>query len=212
LTIVITGTTRGIGAALAKRYREAGESVISLGRGPECTFVDLEDTNSIKMLRKELADIPIDLLICNAGVFLDGDEDIKNGYNSDLWHKTFSINVTSVFLLIQNLLPNIMATKGKIAILASQMGSQKTANGGNYIYRASKAAVINLGRNLATDLTRRQIPIGIYHPGWVRTDMGGDKADISVEEASLGLIRRFSELSMKNTGCFETWNGKKHPF
>ena len=133
------------------------------------------------------------------------------GYKSDLWLKTFSVNVISVFLLIQKMLPNIINAEGKIAIIASQMGSQQKANGGDYIYRASKAAVINLGRNLAKDLSSRRIPVGIYHPGWVKTDMGGAKADISVEEAASGLIDRFSELSMKKTGCFETWDGKKHP-
>ena len=109
------------------------------------------------------------------------------------------------------MLPNIINAEGKIAIIASQMGSQQKANGGDYMYRASKAAVINLGRNLAKDLSPRRIPVGIYHPGWVKTDMGGAKADISVEEAASGLIDRFSELSMKKTGCFETWDGKKHP-
>jgi NAD(P)-dependent dehydrogenase (short-subunit alcohol dehydrogenase family) len=53
------------------------------------------------------------------------------------------------------------------------MGSSERAPGGSYIYRASKAAATNLGRNLATDLAPRGIAVGIYHPGWVRTDMGG---------------------------------------
>ena len=212
MTVLITGTTRGIGAALAKNMREVGERVLSVGRGENCIHVDLEDSNSIEALETKLKNVPIDLLICNAGIFIDRDQDLGYGYKSDLWLKTFSVNVISVFLLIQNMLPNIINAEGKIAIIASQMGSQQKANGGDYIYRASKAAVINLGRNLAKDLSSRRVPVGIYHPGWVKTDMGGAKADISVEEAASGLIDRFSELSMKKTGCFETWDGKKHPF
>ena len=211
MTVVITGTTRGIGAALAKNMREVGESVLSLGRGENCIYVDLEDPSSIEALKTKLNNVPIDLLVCNAGIFIDRDQDLDYGYKSDLWLKTFSVNVISVFLLIQRMLPNIINAEGKIAIIASQMGSQQKANGGDYIYRASKAAVINLGRNLAKDLSPRRVPVGIYHPGWVKTDMGGAKADISVEEAASGLIDRFSELSMKKTGCFETWDGKKHP-
>lgn len=211
MTIAITGTTRGIGAALAKKMRGAGENVLSLGRGENCIHVDLENASSIEALETKLNNIPIDLLVCNAGIFIDRDQDLNYGYKSDLWIKTFSINVISVFLLIQKTLPNIIAGKGKIAIIASQMGSQRKASGGDYIYRASKAAVINLGRNLAKDLSSRRIPVGIYHPGWVKTDMGGAKADISVEEAASGLMDRFSELTMKKTGCFETWDGKKHP-
>ena len=80
------------------------------------------------------------------------------------------------------------------------------------IYRASKAAVLNLGRNLAADLKSDGIAVGIYHPGWVRTDMGGGSADISVEEASAGLITRFEDLSLASTGCFLTWDGREHPY
>ena len=167
---------------------------------------------TIKSLKKEFLNTPINLLVCNAGIYLDKDEDLKSGFNPDLWNKTFFVNVTSVFLLIQNLLPNIITGKGKIVIISSQMGSQNQANGGSYIYRASKAAVLNLGRNLAKDLEPEGVPVGIYHPGWVKTDMGGENADISITESARGLIQRFTDLSLENTGCFETWDGRSHPF
>jgi hypothetical protein len=54
--------------------------------------------------------------------------------------------------------------------------------------------------------------VGIYHPGWVRTDMGGATAEIGVEEAARGLIDRFGELSVATTGRFLTWDGREHPF
>ena len=78
--------------------------------------------------------------------------------------------------------------------------------------QASKAAVLNLGRNLATDLRDEGIPVGIYHPGWVRTEMGGGSADISVEESAQGLAARFDALSIETTGCFECWDGRTHPY
>ena len=84
--------------------------------------------------------------------------------------------------------------------------------GGSYIYRASKAAALNLGRNLAADLRSDGIAVGIYHPGWVQTDMGGSSADITVDQAAEGLINRFEDLSVETTGCFETWDGKAHPY
>jgi NAD(P)-dependent dehydrogenase (short-subunit alcohol dehydrogenase family) len=92
------------------------------------------------------------------------------------------------------------------------MGSSDRANGGSYIYRASKAAATNLGRNLATDLAPRGIAVGIYHPGWVRTDMGGSAADISLDESVSGLMARFDDLSLETTGAFLTWDGRPHPF
>ena len=172
MTAIITGASKGIGFELAKQLRAVDDNVISFARSDGFKYLDLESVSSINALKKEFLNTPINLLVCNAGIYLDKDEDLKSGFNPNLWNKTFFVNVTSVFLLIQNLLPNIIIGKGKIVIISSQMGSQNQANGGSYIYRASKAAVLNLGRNLAKDLEPEGVPVGIYHPGWVKTDMG----------------------------------------
>ena len=92
------------------------------------------------------------------------------------------------------------------------MASQTRAPGGSYVYRASKAAVLNLGRNLSIDLKSQGMAVGIYHPGWVQTDMGGASADITVNAAAAGLVQRFDALNMDTTGCFETWDGQSIPF
>ena len=59
---------------------------------------------------------------------------------------------------------------------------------------------------------RIDVPVGIYHPGWVRTDMGGGSADISVDEAVTGLMSEFEALDLATTGCFRTWDGRDHAF
>jgi short-subunit dehydrogenase len=212
MTTVITGASKGIGQELAKQLAAVDKNIISFARSDGFKYLNLESAQSLNALKKEFLNIPIDLLVCNAGVFLDKNENLESGFDADLWSKTFFINVTSVFLLVQNLLPNLVTARGKIAIISSQMGSQNQATGGSYIYRASKAAVLNLGRNLASDLKSEGVPVGIYHPGWVKTDMGGSNADISVTESARGLIHRFNDLSLENTGCFETWDGRSHPF
>ena len=154
----------------------------------------------------------VDLLVCNAGVYLDKGQALDTGYPVGMWADTFAANVTGVFLTIQALLPNLrLSGAPRIAIISSQMASQTNAPGGSFVYRASKAAVLNLGRNLAADLRHDGIPVGIYHPGWVQTDMGGGAADITVEEAAAGLCARFAELSLASTGCFRTWDGRDHP-
>ncbi|WP_132444379.1 SDR family NAD(P)-dependent oxidoreductase [Sulfitobacter indolifex] len=214
MTIMITGASRGIGATLAAQYKDAGEEVIGTARGAGAEAVlDVIDPTSHAAFAASLADRPLDLLICNAGVYLDKGDDLDAGFGPDLWAQSFATNVTGVFLTVQSLLPNLRAAKSaKIAIIASQMGSQTRAPGGSYIYRASKAAAINLGRNLAVDLKPEGIAVGIYHPGWVRTDMGGDQGEISVAESAQGLAQRIAALDLARTGAFETWDGRAHPF
>ncbi|QFT59158.1 C-factor [Sulfitobacter sp. THAF37] len=214
MTILITGANRGIGAGLAAHYRDRGEEVIGTGRsGAVRIELDVTRPESHAAMARALGETAIDLLICNAGVYLDKGADPETGYGADLWAQTFATNVTGVFLTVQALLPNLRRARGaKVAIIASQMGSSTRAPGGSYIYRASKAAAVNLGRNLAADLKAEAIAVGIYHPGWVQTDMGGPTAEITAEEAVHGLAQRFAALSLETTGCFETWDGLAHPF
>jgi NAD(P)-dependent dehydrogenase (short-subunit alcohol dehydrogenase family) len=212
--VLITGANRGIGAGLATAYAARGDEVTATARdaaGP--ARLDVTDPMSLRVLADKMGDRAIDLLICNAGVFLDKGQSLEDGYAPELWAKTFAVNVTGVFLTVQALLPNLgHSSAPKIAIVASQLGSSTRNTGGSYIYRASKAAAVNLGRNLATDLEPRGIAVGIYHPGWVRTDMGGGAADIGTEEAVAGLVSRFDALELGTTGCFETWDGRPHAF
>ncbi|MEO1797605.1 MAG: SDR family NAD(P)-dependent oxidoreductase [Pseudomonadota bacterium] len=208
MRVVITGANRGIGAALADSYRAAGADVDGTTRAD----VDFEHAESIAAWA-ETHKTPIDLLVCNAGLFLDRGHSLEDGYPPEIWAQQFAVNVTGVFLTIQQLLPRLReAEAAKIAIISSQMGSTERAPGGSYIYRASKAAVTNLGRNMAADLKPEGISVGVYHPGWVRTDMGGPTAEISTEEARDGLMARFAALSIATTGCFETWDGRPHAY
>jgi len=220
MAILITGANRGVGLALAELAASQGQAVIGTYRGktlPSVPSIDWQSLNvtepeSHHALAERLKGKPLSLLVCNAGVYLEKEQTLESGYAKPLWDETFAVNVTGVFLTIQALLPNIRAGNGKIAIISSQMGSDTRAPGGSYIYRASKAAALNLGRNLSTDLKAEGIAVGIYHPGWVQTNMGGSGADITVEQSADGLMKRFQALSITTTGCFETWNGTPHPF
>jgi NAD(P)-dependent dehydrogenase (short-subunit alcohol dehydrogenase family) len=216
MTVLITGANRGIGLALAQHYVADGVQVIGTHRGavPAASQgiswrkLDVRDRASHNAVASHLKNQPLDLLVCNAGVYLEKGGD----YAPEKWAETFATNVTGVYLSIESLLPNLRASRGKIAIISSNMGSDARAPGGSYIYRASKAAVLNLGRNLAADLKRDGIAVGIYHPGWVVTDMGGSSADISVEQSARGLAQRFKALSVASTGCFEDYDGTTLPF
>jgi NAD(P)-dependent dehydrogenase (short-subunit alcohol dehydrogenase family) len=212
--VVITGANRGVGRALADAFRARGDRVTGTARDGSCDIrLDVTDPASLAAFAGALRGTGVDLLVCNAGVLIDRHETIGDGYAPDLWAKTFAVNVTGVFLTVQALLPSLRAGDGaKVAIISSQMGSSQRAGGSSLIYRASKAAATNLGCNLATLLQGDGIAVGSYHPGWVRTDMGGSGADISVEEAASGLVARFDALGLATSGCFETWDGRAHPF
>jgi NAD(P)-dependent dehydrogenase (short-subunit alcohol dehydrogenase family) len=214
MTVVITGATRGIGAGLAAHYRAQGVDVMGTGRSLAADItLDVTHPSSHTEMAQQLGDRAVELLVCNAGIYLDKGNDLEIGYGADIWAQSFATNVTGVFLSIQALLPHLRrAENPRIAIISSQMASSELAPGGSYIYRASKAAVLNLGRNLATDLKAEGIAVGIYHPGWVQTDMGGDAAAITVDQSVAGLTARFAELNMETTGCFETWDGRAHPY
>jgi NAD(P)-dependent dehydrogenase (short-subunit alcohol dehydrogenase family) len=187
VTLLVTGANRGLGRGLLELYRSEGRNALGTTRGAETAELlplDVTDPAAHRALAGRLAGRPIDLLVCNAGVYLDRDHRLETGFGADLWAQTFAVNVTGVFLTVQALLPNLRAARGaKIAVISSQMASHIRAPGGSYIYRASKAAALNLGRNLAADLRGEGIAVGIYDPGWTRTDMGGPAAHLAPEES-----------------------------
>ncbi len=210
----MTGANRGIGAALLAALAARGDAVTGTARRSDGDLwpLDVTDPGSVRGLASRLGDGPLDLLVCNAGVYLDKGQSLDTGFPPGMWADTFAVNVAGVFATVQACLPALRrAPAGRIAIIGSQMGSQARAGGGSYIYRASKAAVLNLGRNLAADLRADGIAVGIYHPGWVRTDMGGGAAEIDAAAAAAGLLERFAALSLDTTGCFETWDGRTPP-
>jgi NAD(P)-dependent dehydrogenase (short-subunit alcohol dehydrogenase family) len=217
VTVLITGATRGIGRRLHDLYRDEGRPVIGTTRGtpegPDWRRLEVTDPASQEALARDLAGRPVSLLVCNAGIYPDGSHALATGFPARMWADTFAVNVTGVFLTVQSFLPNLRAAlDARIAIISSQMASSARAPGGSYIYRASKAAALNLGRNLATDLRPEGIAVGIYHPGWVRTAMGGPAADISVDDSARGLAARFEALSLGTTGVFEAWDGSPMPY
>jgi len=214
MKVLITGANRGIGRALYDGYTARGDEVTGTTRGAAedgWLQLDVGDPASVAAMADHMKGQPLDLLVCNAGVYLDKGHALGAGYGADIWADTFATNVTGVFLTIEALLPNLRAAGGKVAIISSQMGSGERAGGNALVYRASKAAALNLGRNLAVELAP-DIAVGIYHPGWVQTGMGGASAAMTVDESATGLIQRFDALGPKTTGCFEMWNGEAMPY
>ncbi len=214
MRVLVTGANRGIGKALIGAFIARGTDVTGTSRtgAAGSLALDVTDPASVRSMAQTFGKAPLDLLVCNAGIYPDRGEDLASGYPTEAWAEGFAVNVTGVFLTIQALLPNLLAARGKIVILSSAMASHTRAPGSSYIYRASKAAALNLGRNLATDLRGDGIAVGIYHPGWVRTEMGGSSAEIEPDIAARGLLSRFDALDLNSSGVFEDWQGHPIPF
>ncbi|MFT6774921.1 MAG: NAD(P)-dependent dehydrogenase (short-subunit alcohol dehydrogenase family) [Paracoccaceae bacterium] len=226
-TILITGAGRGIGLALTRAIIARGDAVIATARDPEAAEalaaviagapesrllpLDVTDPESCHTLAGALTGVSIDALICNAGVYEGRGKITDPSHTLDGWTRSLMTNVAGPFFTIRALLP-LLARPGRIGIVSSKMGSQQMAGGGGYAYRASKAAAINLARNLAVDLKADGIAVAAWHPGWVRTDMGGGGADISVEQSAEGLLARLDELSLETTGSFQAYDGETLPW
>lgn len=218
-TALITGANRGIGLALCKTYLAQGWKVIGVCRtaSPELTEsgarviagVDVTDPEALAQLADTLAGKPIDLLINNAGIFLNetlGEIDYNN------IRQQFLINAEAPLRVTEALLGN-MTTGAKIAFITSRMGSiADNSSGGYYGYRMSKAALNAAATSLTKDLKPRGIAVAILHPGYVQTAMVNFGGDISADESAQRLSQRIAGLTLENSGSFWHSNGETLPW
>lgn len=236
-TLLITGANRGIGLEMTRQAAMNGDKVLACVRNIKkaSNLIALANENkTIKVINldvtyeknmKQIAtDIKckIDILVCNAGV-LNGYGGLEDdAHHSQAIEAVLMTNIAGVFFTARSFLPHLIekndksdgqsGTYGKIAVISSIMGSQERAGSSAPVYRASKAAATNLARCLAIELAPRGIAVGAYHPGWVRTDMGGPSAHVSPQESAAGLLSRFDQLNIINTGIYESYSGEKLPF
>jgi len=224
-TILITGANRGIGLELTKRLLASGNKVIAttrhpnqsaelavLGRSTLLTIsqLDVTDSDSVDRLNNELSGITIDVLINSAGI-MGGDHQSINDMDYSSWKETFGVNTIAPFRIVTTFRENLQKSNNpRVITLSSQMGALSRKSTGSYSYRSSKAAANKVMQVLATELEADGIVVCPVHPGWVRTDMGGDEADISVEESAAGLVELINSLTMEHSGRFWTWEGLEH--
>jgi NAD(P)-dependent dehydrogenase (short-subunit alcohol dehydrogenase family) len=225
-TVLITGANRGIGRAIAERYLARGAHVVALVRSPErlqggparsgklsLVTADVTDERAVAAAAASLGDLAIDFVVNNAGVFTTRGPIGSVAHDAQSWQTSLMTNVAAPYYVVSHFLPHLKrGTAPRLAFITSAMGSQQRAAGASYPYRASKAAVTNLARNLAADLAAGGIAVGAYHPGWVKTDMGGQSADITIDVSADGLMARFDALTLARTGVVEDYKGDPVPF
>lgn len=228
-TILITGANRGIGLELVKLYVEAGDNVIACCRKPDdadelkalnVTRLALDVTNdaSVQALKSDLGETPIDILINNAGVILG--PRFFDETDFDGWEEAFRVNTIGPFRIMQALIDNVSTSQDKkLVTISSEMGSVTNIQnwfelfeGPRIAYSSSKSAVNMIIKLIAIQFRDKGVISVPLHPGWVRTEMGGDDADISPEESASGLRSVIAGLTLENSGRFYQYDGKELPW
>jgi NAD(P)-dependent dehydrogenase (short-subunit alcohol dehydrogenase family) len=227
-TTLITGANRGIGLELARQYAADGWRVLACSRHPEKSDglndlaaqypglvqvhpLDVTDLAQIDALSRTLANESVDLLINNAGVYPDAQ--FKGFGHTDYaqWMLAFQVNTMAPLKMAEAFVGQVRRSKLKvIATISSMMGSiDDNKSGGSYLYRSSKAAVNMVNRSLALDLKGDGITAVVFNPGWVKTDMGGPNAVISVQESVTGLRKVIGKLMQADSGKFFDYDGRE---
>src|ERR1700743_45901 len=224
-TILITGTNRGIGLEFVKQYAAEGADISACCREPakatdlktikgniRIMALDVGGTASIAALKKNLGDTAIDIVINNAGAG-DPPKVASGTIDMDAWLNVFRVNSAAPFAVAMALKDNLRnGHDKKLVTLTSVLGSIAENGGGLYVYRASKAAVNSLMYNLSKDWAKDGIAVGIFHPGWVQTDMGGKGAPVKPQDSVAGLRARIAELSMKTSGTYRDFENREIPW
>lgn len=228
-TVLITGANRGLGLEFCRQYADKDWNVIACCRNPEqaselkklgqrfssiqIETLDVADFNQIDSLSKKLSDTSIDVLINNAGVY--GDH--SNGFGKldyQAWLNTLIINTQAPVKMAEAFLPQIQRGNNKLIVnISSLMGSvSDNDSGGSILYRSSKAALNAAMKSLSIDLKNKDIGVLIFHPGWVKTDMGGANALIDATTSVGGMSALIANFTLSQSGAFIKYDGKPMPW
>lgn len=222
-TVLITGATRGIGLELAKQLIARGDRVIGTARsdkgadalkqaGAKVVELDVSNSGSVAGLGGRLGGEAVDLLINNAGVSSTS-KSVASLDAAEVQGVMF-VNAIAPMLVVQSVLANLRSGKGKtICQITSQLGSIANNDGGSsYAYRASKAALNQMNRSLAAELKGEGFMCLAVHPGWVRTDMGGPNATLSVEDSARHILGTLDRAAPADSGGFFNYDGTRLPW
>ncbi len=198
---LIAGASRGLGLGLAQEFAKRGWQVIGTERGTsdalhaaakasggkiQIETLDVDRMDSVDALAAKLAGKKLDLLFVNAGVSGPAHGSAVKVTEDEI-AALFLTNAISPVRMAQTFKP-LIADGAVIAFMTSQLGSVANNTTGGYdLYRASKAALNSLARTFTAAVKDEPWTVLELHPGWVRTDMGGSNATLSVEESVSGL-------------------------
>ncbi len=218
-TILITGSNRGIGKSLCELYRDRGWNVIATSRDTtknpvenvQKESLDICDAASLLALKKRLSGVVIDVLWNNAGVLLERDPQ-SDYQETEKWLKTFHANTIAPLQVAQALKENVLSSERKIfAFTSSRVGSIEENDRPYYSYSSSKAALNMTVTIFGREVEERGGSALVLHPGWVKTDMGGEEAPLSSQESAKEMANLIDSITPKRqsefNGAFYNYDG-----
>ncbi|OWZ18986.1 hypothetical protein PHMEG_0006827 [Phytophthora megakarya] len=236
-TVLITGSTRSIGLALAEHYTKKGWNVIGTTRANSNTdkllalspfktvMLDTTDESSVIAATRQLEGVPIDLLINNAGIY---SPDSLKSVTKDAFMQQFEVNAVGPFLVTRALLPNLMlaaksrgtATVAQVSSLLGSIGANTSDTteffGRSYAYAPSKAALNMVTRSMSVELHDNNIVFVTLNPGYVDTDMSAHQGYLQPSESAEAMAAIVASVSMEDTGKFynadKTYGGLDLPW
>ena len=217
MNVLVLGASRGIGLEFVRQYRAQGDRVIATARddaglqrlqalGAQPLKVDVADPASISGLAWQLDGEKIDVALYVAGVY--GTAGATQPPTREEFDRLMHTNVLGAMQAIPQVAPLVEAAQGRFAFVTSEMGHIAGAGSSfGWTYRVSKAAL-----NMAVAAARHDYPQAIFaaiSPGWVRTDMGGPGAPLSVEDSVAGMRRTIAGLTPRQSGAFLHHDGRR---
>ncbi|HUW54764.1 MAG TPA: SDR family NAD(P)-dependent oxidoreductase [Rhodanobacter sp.] len=225
--LLLVGASRGLGFALAEEYLKRGWDVVATERGAspsklhqlaeasngrlEIETVDIVHPDQVTALRARLASRKFDMLFVNAGVKNDDRETIAD-VSTDEFVRVMVTNALSPMRVIE-VLQDAVLPGGTIGIMSSGQGSVANNENGHYeVYRGSKAALNTFMRSFAARHADDSRTLLLMAPGWVRTDMGGPEARLSIEESIPNLANTIDAQAGKAGLQYLDYLGRRVPW
>lgn len=220
MNVLVLGASRGIGHEFVRQYRANGDTVIATARdadalaelealGAKPLKIDVADPASVSGLGWQLDGETIDVALYVAGVMSRGGA--KQPPSRDDFDRVMRTNVWGAMQAIVQVAPLVEAASGKFVFISSGMGSIGNVDSSySWVYRASKSAL-----NMAVAAAQPDYPQATFiamSPGWVRTDMGGSGATLSVEDSVASMRQAIAQATTADRGAFLDRDGSPLPW
>ncbi|MFK8333129.1 SDR family oxidoreductase [Pseudomonas sp. BJa5] len=219
-TALIIGASRGLGLGLVQRLQEDGWDVVATVRAParapalaaiagvEVKTLEMNSSEQLDALQENLKGRTFDLLFVNAGVKGPDDQDPENARLADVG-ELFMTNSVAPIRVAQRFAPQLNPSGGVIAFMSSVLGSITIPDAPELaLYKASKAALNSMINSFVVQLGETSLSVLAMHPGWVKTDMGGEGADIDVATSTRGMLDQVNAQAGKGGLQFINYRGE----